>query len=529
MSNQITSDTGSTNPFLKKSDDQLQISPISDGQNNITDCEPHCLTVVNEEGFLQRILSHKQVLSALLNELQPVNFQELAELTDGESLTKQHYLIISIQEMMKIATNNRWSLAMTDGFVFVFNGAYWKQLTAQEVKRFLGFGAEKLSVKKYTARHFVFRDDLYKQFLSSAFLPKPERIGQEVLINLLNGTFVIKPKEQFLKSFDRRDFLTYQLPFEYSPGAKAPLFEKYLNRVLPDVILQKVMAEYISYVFIRHKTLKLEKALILYGGGSNGKSVAFSIITALLGPENVSNFSLQSLTNASGYQRAKISDKLLNYASEISPNMDSTLFKQLISGEPIEARLPYKEPFMLEDYCKFIFNTNQLPSDVEHNEAFFRRFIILPFDVTISEDERDPELANKIIANELPGVFNWVLEGLERLLVQRRFTKSETIDRMVTEYKQQSDSVKLFIDEECYTIDLNSDIALKKIYNTYRDYCSESGYKSCSLKNFSERLRNNGFTTSRKNFGTVVHAAKPKLFLSSALPTPAAPLDISFE
>jgi putative DNA primase/helicase len=61
-----------------------------------------------------------------------------------------------------------------------------------------------------------------------------------------------------------------------------------------------------------------------------------------------------------------------------------------------------RNPYINEDYAKLIFNTNELPRDVEHNPAFFRRFIILGFDQTITEGERDPELAKKIIESELP-------------------------------------------------------------------------------------------------------------------------------
>lgn len=60
---------------------------------------------------------------------------------------------------------------------------------------------------------------------------------------------------------------------------------------------------------------------------------------------------------------------------------------------------------------------NVLPADVENNSGFFRRFIIIEFDQIISDEEKNPMLANEIIQNELPGVFNWILDGLNRLLM----------------------------------------------------------------------------------------------------------------
>jgi putative DNA primase/helicase len=304
------------------------------------------------------------------------------------------------------------------------------------------------------------------------------------------------------------------LPFEYNPKAKAPIFEAYLNRVLPDPERQRVLAEYLGYVFIKHgsNSLKEEKSLILYGTGANGKSVFFEVVNALLGSDNVSSYSLQSLTNDNGYFRAKLANKLVNYASEINGKLEASIFKQLVSGEPVEARLPYGQPFILKQYAKLIFNCNELPKDVEHTNAYFRRFLIIPFDVTIPEHEQDKNLHTKIIENELSGVFNWVLQGLNRLLEQKRFSECKAAQQAVEQYRLESDSVQMFLSENGYTVSVTNETPLKDMFNEYRSYCIESGFKVCSLRTFADRLRNAGYQTERKNFGTVVNAEKKVCF-----------------
>ncbi|WP_026462963.1 hypothetical protein [Adhaeribacter aquaticus] len=92
-----------------------------------------------------------------------------------------------------------------------------------------------MGVDKFKARYFQFRERLYKQFITLANLPKPEQPKSIVLVNLQNGTFEVTPKGTRLRPFERSDFITYQLPFEYNPEAKAPLFDEYLNKVLPDI------------------------------------------------------------------------------------------------------------------------------------------------------------------------------------------------------------------------------------------------------------------------------------------------------
>jgi putative DNA primase/helicase len=226
----------------------------------------------------------------------------------------------------------------------------------------------------------------------------------------------------------------------------------------------------------------------------------------LLGIDNVSNFSLQSLTNDNGYYRAKLANKLVNYASEINGNLEASIFKQLVSGEPVEARLPYGQPFILKQYAKLIFNCNELPKGVEHTNAYFRRFLIIPFDVTIPAHEQDKQLHLKIIEKELSGVFNWALEGLNRLLDQKRFSDCEAAKRAIEQYRVESDSVQMFLVEHDYRVSTINEIPLKDMYNDYRNYCIEGGFKPCSRQKFSERLRSSGYTSVRKNYGMAVNA-----------------------
>src|SRR6185295_4554591 len=140
-----------------------------------------------------------------------------------------------------------------------------------------------------------------------------------------------------------------------------------------------------------------------------------------------------------------LANKLLNYASEINGKLQTDTFKKLASGEPVDARLPYGQPFTLEQYAKMIFNCNELPRDVEHTDAFYRRFLILPFDVTIPEERQDKLLHVKIVSDELSGVFNWVLDGLNRVLSQNGFSQCDAAKQALEEYKLESNSIRQFL------------------------------------------------------------------------------------
>lgn len=510
----------------------IKLNPVFDDLQN-----PE--TIINHvQGLIKKsreVVLHSEILGKLKEEFETVDFlllvfpkirrlREELEKISGDSeranlirkelsqlkLNQKHYLILSIEHIMRFAEKNRWGLCKNHDFIYLYNGTFWNELDKEHFQKFLGEASEQMGVPKFSARFYQFREQLFKQFLSTAYLPTPENSRDKVLINLQNGTFEISPEGTHLRPFDRSDFITYQLPFRYDPKAEAPLFEAYLNKVLPDKERQSVLSEYLGFVFIKHgsNALKEEKALILYGTGANGKSVFFEIVNALLGEENVSSYSLQSLTNDNGYFRAKIANKLVNYASEINGTLEASIFKQLVSGEPVEARLPYGQPFTLKQYAKLIFNCNELPKDVEHTNAYFRRFLIIPFDVTVRPEEQDKNLHTKIIENELSGVFNWVLEGLNRLLEQKRFSVCEAAQKAVENYKMESDSVQMYLSEYNYSISVIKEIPLQEMYKEYKYFCEDNGFKNCSNKTFSDRLRNLNYDIVRKTNGRVVNCEK---------------------
>ncbi|KAA6335656.1 hypothetical protein EZS27_016129 [termite gut metagenome] len=449
--------------------------------------------------------SYQKVLTELLTQIGKVNFRERAGLDEDVKMSRKLYVVIAIDEIIGTAISHNWGLCTKDGFTYVFNGKYWQVVNLEDFKTFLAGAAIQMGVPILEAKYHLFKDELSKQFLSVANLPTLD-VSENTLINLANGTFEITKDKPYLREQRREDFIKYQLPFEFNPQAKCPLFDKYLQRVLPDEDCRKVLAEYLGYIFVNN--LKLEKALILYGSGANGKSVFFEIVNAILGDENICSYSLQNLTKYDSYQRAELSNKLLNYASEINGKLEASIFKQLVSGEPVEARQIYGKPFVMRGYAKLMFNCNELPKEVEQTNAFFRRFIIIPFNQTIPEAEQDPELAKKIISSELSGVFNWVLDGLKRILEQKKFTQSAIVRAQVEAYRKESDSVAMFIDEEGYKPSVNENTPLKALFDSYKSYCDENGYRTCSSKTFSDRLKPLGYEIERKPQGRIVYAKK---------------------
>lgn len=458
-----------------------------------------------------KILSSSEILKKSLDDIKKIDFKEKAfgkEYNEKLKLAKKHYLVTVIDEILRIAELKGWQLCVHDLQIYVYNGVFWNTIKSEQFQTFLGLAAEKMGVDRYDAKLFSFREELFKQFINTAYLPNPEKVKNLVLLNCKNGTLEITEKGFVLRKHKPEDFLTYVLSFEYDEVKKAPMYNKFLNEILEEE-KQKVLAEYFAYIFVSPKVLKLEKVLMLYGGGSNGKSVIYEIMSVLLGSENVTNYSLENLTDNTGYYRAMISGKLLNYASEISNRIDPTIFKQIASGETITGRLPYGKPINVDDYAKLIFNTNDLPRTTETTHAFFRRFLIIHFDKTIPEKQQDRELANKIIESELSGVLNWILEGLKRLLSQKGFSYSKAIEKALNAYKVNADEVRQFLNDNNYQSSENEVVLLQKLYNDFKVFCYNEGYiKIITKQELKRRLNEAGINAVRRSKGYYVLITK---------------------
>lgn len=447
---------------------------------------------------------HKSVdilLESIVEKIEPLDFKALANNLNKNSkkLRERDTIVLVIDYVFKTVKKYDTGFITENGCNYIYCETHWQSISNERLKLFLSDCACRMGANYIDTKHYQFQDALIKQFttiVEGASIPTYER----PCVNLQNGTYDFMIST--LKEHSHNNGCKYVLPFNYDPKAKCPIFDEFIQKVLPEQGSQDVLSEYIGSIFVPTKSLKLEKTLLLYGSGANGKSVIFEIINALLGKANITNYSLDKLTDKTGYYRAKVANKLLNYASELHQNIDITIFKQLVSREPVDARLPYGQPFLMRNYGRLMFNCNELPIYVEHNNAYFRRFIIIPFSITIPESEQDKSLAQRIISNELSGVFNWILEGMKRLIKNECLTYSEAASRQLENYKIESDSVKLFLHENNYVAGNESFELSTPLYQNYRNFCNEEGYKNpVSNKSFRMRLINHGIKVTRHNAG----------------------------
>ncbi len=419
---------------------------------------------------------------------------------------QKHIKIAIIDQLMKTAKANGWHLIKDGDFVYIYNAAFWIPLQPDELQNFLKDAAIKMGYPEIESRDSTFINKLYKQSLQDGFF-SDRKMEKQSKINLLNGTLEITATGVHLNPFDHRDFMTHQLDFAYDSKATNEIFQKYLDEVLPDKETQQTLQEVAGYLFI--KGLKLEKIFFLYGTGANGKSVFFEVLEGVLGDESISNYSLESLTDNTGYYRAKIKDKIVNYGTDIKMSrIDPGLFKTLASGEPIEARLPYGQPFVMKDYAKLIFNVNKLDNaNIEHTHGFHRKLLIIPFNRTLKEDEQDHDLHKKILQNKA-GVLNWIIEGSERVIKNRNISISQECRQFIEQFIKETDTAALFIEEKNIIRSEQEKIHMQDLYIDYQKFCKDNRYNLLTYQALSKQLESLGYKKAKDRKGIFFEMAK---------------------
>ena len=347
-----------------------------------------------------------------------------------------------------------------------FVKTHWVAIDAPVWKYFVSQCAERCGLPQELKMDADFMKKLVNHTAFNFFKALKANIPyDEVWLNMPDETLVINSNGNVSSHPHRpEDLFFYSLGYFYDENAECPTWLAFLDRMLPEAEAQKVLAEYFCYILM--KTHRYERMLWLYGPGQNGKSTVLNVLEALLGSANISTISLSQLTKDQKIRHG-IEHKMLNISSETGRDVDADVLKQLVTGEKVTVERKYHDARQTDDYGKFIVATNNMPK-AEDTFAFFRRMIIMPFEVVIPDSEKDTHLIDKL-KEELPGILNWVLAAFPGLVERNEFTESELCNQALKRYKAQADSVFLFIDQMCQKS--SSATRGDYLYNAYKDFC----------------------------------------------------------
>lgn len=386
-----------------------------------------------------------------------------------------------------------YDIAIIGDDMFLYDVLDWRPLIIPEARHFISRYLKKCGLPKSKAESVSAIDRYTKQVYFSLYQSVDKKKSEKALINAANCTVEIDPKGNITqREHNKADFFFYVLPYSYDPDAVAPRFMKFLDEVLPKDN-QRIVQEFFGCCFMRW--VKHEKVLCQVGSGANGKSVLLETIRFVLGEENVTAYSINSLCDEKSTTRYNVDHKLVNISTDFAGKIwNNGIFKQMASGEPVEARRLYHDSVIITDYARLAFNSNSMPNSNDTSAGFMRRLLLVEFNTIIPEDKRDPNLTKKL-CTEAPGILNWMIEGLIRFIQNDyKFSKSDSLNASLQAYQDSTDTVKAFMDSQSYTPGNQKVMTLKGLYKEYQNYCSTENIKNVEkMTNFKIKLVGLGY------------------------------------
>jgi putative DNA primase/helicase len=188
---------------------------------------------------------------------------------------------------------------------------------------------------------------------------------------------------------------------------------------------------------------------------------------------------------------------------------EGSIFKAVITGDPIKARPPYSRPYTFHPKCAHLLSANQLPRSLDGSDGFWRRVLLLRLThqfVTNSGNQADhiSELAKKILTTEAPGVLAWAVEGAQRLLHQDGYTIAPSSHTETAQWRMASDPMLQWLTERTVASDNDVDKAISLVlWNDWKQWAGDNGYQTGGRGHWSTLLTDHNGKSKRTKRGYV--------------------------
>ncbi len=263
------------------------------------------------------------------------------------------------------------------------------------------------------------------------------------ILNLANGLLDLTTHS--LTPHAPSHLTSVQLPVTYDPSAQCPTWDTFIARVLPSDC-QMLPYELVASAMRGHTAD--QKAVLFVGGGENGKSTLLKAITAVIGGKNVSGVSLHRL-EADKFAVPRLLGKLANICADLpSDHLTGTsMFKAITGGDLIEGERKFQDSFQFAPFARLLFSANHYPQSKDASQAFFRRWLVIPFDAVIAPHEKRADLPELLSSGgERSGVLNRALAVLPDMTTRGGFTQTETTQAAAMEFREMTDPLATWLD-----------------------------------------------------------------------------------
>ncbi len=284
----------------------------------------------------------------------------------------------------------------------------------------------------------------------------------------------------------------------YLEGADCPEFKAMMERLLPNADTRKELQKAFGLCLAKEQ-LPAKKVLnLLVGPKDTGKTTVLNTILAVLqegqyGKTVDNSLLMQSRTDKTrGPEMAAFMDTLMVCSSESneSDKLDTAKVKALTGDTTISFRYNFSNKVIqFKAICGLFIDSNYKPYIPPRDTATWDRLRIFPFVCRVTE--KDPTLKKKLII-EQPGIFNWLLEGLDMVLAEGEIFETEEMKEYKDGYKHEVDTVEQFVEDCLIKTESPADRIIRaRLFDTYQGWCEDNHYNKSMKSKFFEELAKN--------------------------------------
>lgn len=240
----------------------------------------------------------------------------------------------------------------------------------------------------------------------------------------------------------------FDLEVEYPPPKLVAALEKWQPPMVRDEggLRIRALQDFAGYIFWPGQDLKT--FLLCIGPGDDGKSQIMKIYRALAGKPNCASVDLSSFDPKESFGRAPLLGKTFATVPDASKveRLAVGILKAITGGDSIGVNRKQKSVLDTPIGAKIMVTANTIPGFNDDSDAIWNRLLILYFD-SIPKSEQEIGFAERLIDEEMPGIFLWALEGYHRLRTTRSFKKAGILYANVAKAKDHIQHERLYFEE----------------------------------------------------------------------------------
>lgn len=308
-----------------------------------------------------------------------------------------------------------------------------------------------------------------------SYVDRDEFNKKSEILPVKNGLLNLKTLK--LQPFTPDKIFTFKINVNFDLTKKCPEFEAWLQQVLPEKEDVTTLQEYSGYCLL--PSMPFHRSMWFVGNGRNGKGTFIKTLEAILNKQNCAYISIMAFNGQRTFVESLLYGKLINVSSEPATHkqLQTSLFKKFTGGDYVEGEVKNKQKRLgYNPFAKWFILGNRYPQVNDNTIAFWERILLISWTQTFIEGQNQTQNIEKKWtenSDELSGILNWMIIGLQNLLANKGFTISKSQKEIKIEFQRASDPPSAWLEENC-VFDTAKYIVKTEAFDNYKDYCDEN-------------------------------------------------------